>query len=86
MLSVFYRALQEDFDKEPEMKKLFSKVRVSVRLELRIQLTNFRESLKGGLVWLFGATDQDLQQCIVNRNKELQIIEHVLFPYLEKLV
>ena len=83
---MFCRFLQEESDNETELRRIFRKARTKVRVELRSQLTNFRESLSRGLGKMFGAEESDLLQALNDRNKELQIIDQVLFPVLENAV
>lgn len=66
------------------MRKLFWKARTKAKSELRNQLSTFQDTLTRGLSRMFGPTDSDLLQSMDNRNKELQIIEQVLLPVLER--
>ena len=82
------RAREEE--RPPDLQRVFWKVRPKVAVQLRSQLTQFRETRGRGLgrITLGGVTieESDLEQCKENRHKELQIIDQVLCPVLEKLV
>ena len=87
LIFVHFRALQDDFEQEAVMRKLFWKARTKAKMELKNQLSTYNDTLARGMSRIFygSASEADLRQCIDNRNKELQVIDQVLQPHLESL-
>ena len=58
-LSLFFlRGLQEDFDKETVLRKLFWKARAKARKDLKEQLSEFRDKRVAGLGSIYGPPGQ----------------------------
>ena len=82
-----FRTLEDDFEQEAQMRRLFWKARTKAKAELRNQLATYNDTLARGMsrIYYGSASDADLRQCIDNRHKELQVIEQVLQPLIESL-
>ena len=85
--SFHFRTLEDDFEEEAQMRKLFWKARTKAKAELKNQLETYNDTLARGMsrIYYGTASDADLRQCIDNRHKELQVIEQVLQPLIESL-
>jgi len=79
------RDLQEAFDCENRLRKLFWKARSTARKDLRDQLSEFREKRTAGLGSMFAPQDFDQKQHNLTKREELQIMEELLLPFLEQL-
>ena len=82
-----FRTLEDDFEQEAQMRRLFWKARTKAKAELKNQLETYNDTLARGMsrIYYGSASDADLRQCIDNRHKELQVIEQVLQPLIESL-
>ena len=85
--SFYFRTLEDDFEQEAQMRRLFWKARTKAKAELKNQLETYNDTLARGMsrIYYGTASDADLRQCIDNRHKELQVIEQVLQPLIESL-
>ncbi|CAL4066068.1 unnamed protein product, partial [Meganyctiphanes norvegica] len=77
--------LQNELDKEEILRKVFWKARQKCREDLNEQLADFRAKRSAGLGSIFGPRDHTLEESIHNKQKELQIVEHLLVPCLESV-
>ncbi|XP_040569442.1 uncharacterized protein [Lepeophtheirus salmonis] len=84
-VNVIDRALQEEFEKEEILRRLFWKVRLKCRKDIKYQLLSFCEKKDNGLGGIFGHSELELRQCIDNRNRELQVIDNLMIPLLDSL-
>ncbi|XP_022252947.1 uncharacterized protein LOC106468289 isoform X2 [Limulus polyphemus] len=77
--------LQNQLEKEDNLKGIFIKARRKAKEELNELLAEFRMKRTLGLGNFFGPSDSQLEEAMQDKTKELKIIEQLLVPILENL-
>ncbi|CAG0890291.1 unnamed protein product [Darwinula stevensoni] len=77
--------IQNNLDKEEKLKNIFWRAKKIARGQLRMQLADFRNKRVEGLAHLFGATDAQLDECLLHKEKEAKVIEPILLPVIKEL-
>ncbi|XP_021946876.1 uncharacterized protein LOC110844861 isoform X3 [Folsomia candida] len=77
-------SLLHEVDKEEMMRRVFRKARNKAKEEINKQLEEFCNKRTAGLGSMYGPPDNQLDESLHDKNKELRIVETYLVPRVEQ--
>lgn len=76
--------LQNEYDKQEILRKIFWKTRRNAKAFVNQQLQEFQDKRIAGLQTMFGPTDSALLEAKGDKAKEQKIVEDLLIPKLQQ--